>query len=367
MNKKILIFACIEKNIGDDLFVYTLCQRYSKVEFVITTEAQYGSLMEIENLNFEDKLDKWMWASGLGQRYVWKSFIGKLLCIYYKKKLGQYEIAVNIVGNAFKNVEYLGWKQTRWIRERINLVDKYFLLSTNFGPYKDERWKKDFDKIFIRMEDVCFRDKKSYDLFKDLPVRYAPDAILTLGKKKNLGGKNILISVIDCMFSAREEAVKKCKESYENILADSIKMYLKEGYVVTLINSNTEQDYPASKRILTKCNNDERVSIFNYDGNFDTLFELYERSCKVIATRLHTIILAWLYGIPVVPIVYDVKVKGILESYDFSGKSFELDQLSNVEAKDIENGFSSYDFAITDELIQEANKQFSKLDDVLRS
>ena len=49
---KCYLFACIEKNIGDDLFVKIICDRYPDTDFVITSKAQYGSLKEISNLHF---------------------------------------------------------------------------------------------------------------------------------------------------------------------------------------------------------------------------------------------------------------------------------------------------------------------------
>lgn len=60
MRKRIVLFACIEKNIGDDLFIYTIANRYRECRFIISSEANYGVLKDQDNLIFDDDLRKWI-------------------------------------------------------------------------------------------------------------------------------------------------------------------------------------------------------------------------------------------------------------------------------------------------------------------
>ena len=90
-------------------------------------------------------------------------------------------LVIYIVGNAFKNKDYKGPEQLMWLRDRERIAKYFYLLSTNFGPYKDSRWKNDCLNEFKKMTDVCFRDFHSYKLFRDdVLIRYSPDAVLTL-------------------------------------------------------------------------------------------------------------------------------------------------------------------------------------------
>lgn len=362
---KAYLFACIEKNIGDDLFVRTICNRYPNTKFIITSEANYGSLQNIHNLIFSDILSKWNWASSAGGNSKLKYLIAKILQKYYESKLPKYELGVYIVGNAFKNKKYTGWRQSRWMRERINLVDKFYILSTNFGPYQDEQWKYDFDKIFPQVKDVCFRDKYSYDLFSNLEnIRYAPDAIFSIGQRRHITNKNVIISLIDCAFEARSIELQDSSVAYEEKMVEVIEKLLEKGYNITLLNSNTIQDRPACNRILRKLDNSQ-VSVVDYDGNLDLIFDLFENSSYIIGTRLHSIILGFLYNLNVLPIVYDIKVANMLDSCDFDQKKFDITNLDNIDSSEIVDALEHNSFIISEKVIEDANNQFLKLDTIM--
>lgn len=362
-----ILFACIEKNIGDDLFVKLVCERYPNTQFVITADAEYGSLATIKNLRFDANLKKWIWASNICRKNVLKNTVARLIGAYYRFQMPRYKYAINIVGNGFKNRKYEGFFQSRWIRERVRLAQEYFLISTNFGPYNDPRWKSDFEGIFSEMRDVCFRDKSSFELFRMIPsVRYAPDAVLSMGKQAHENSRNtVIISVIDCLMLERGPELNQSAQRYETLMAKCSDFYAQQGKAVVLLNSNTVQDQSAAVRILENCRNKQNIRIFNYDGNLEKVMELYSRAEKVIATRLHTIILAWLFDVPVIPIVYDIKVDGILQSYGFGDAQYDIRKLGALSPQQLEWDFLKYDYEVPDELIKQANEQFSVLDTVL--
>lgn len=342
---KVYLFACIEKNIGDDLFVKILCERYPNTDFIITSNAKYGTLAKIPNLKFSKKLKKWNWACSLEPKSRVKEIIARILEKYYALFLPKYNLGVSIVGNAFKNNEYTGWKQSHWIREKIKFVDKFYIISTNFGPYNNECWKKDFNKIFSKMADVCFRDEYSYNLFSQLPnVRYAPDAVMTLGHREHNMNNNVIISLIDCSLEGRSEKLKKATEIYELRMVETIKLLNKNGYKVTLLNSNTEQDRPCCNRILSSIDENIKINVVDYNGDLNEIFELYNNSSYVIGTRLHTIVLAWIYKTPVVPIVYDIKVSNLLKTCIFDKIKFDITNLKAITATDIVNAMKNNNF-----------------------
>lgn len=365
MKKKVLLFACIEKNIGDDLFIYTLCERYKDVNFYISSSAEYGALKKIDNLHFSKSIKLWNKFNTLDSSSKIKNFIAHCIQRVLSWLYIRYDSAVYIVGNAFKNYNYQGKNDSRWIVERVKLVNNFYLLSTNFGPYYAEEWKNDFETIFSEMKDVCFRDYESYKLFNKIEnIRYAPDAILSLGRRKKSSYQEnvILISLIDCAFYTREDKVRKCVMAYESKLIELINYFTKKEYKITLISSNTEQDMPAVNRIYCKCNKKQNINIFEYTGDYHQIFKLYEQACFVVGTRLHTIILAWLYNLPVFPIIYDIKVKNMLESYGFYGGRVELEQIDKLMPQDVERTIQTYEFTSVDSLIQDAQCQFKVLD-----
>ncbi|MDD4376709.1 MAG: polysaccharide pyruvyl transferase family protein [Eubacteriales bacterium] len=369
MKEAVIIFACIEKNIGDDLFVYTLTRRYPDVEFIIESSANYGSLANISNLSFSKLLKAWQIVSTANPQNFAKKIIVKIGKCLIKPLLGKQKVAVYIVGNAFKNLSYKGISQSNWIRNRVELVDDFFLLSTNFGPYNDKRWKEDHISVFESMSDVCFRDKKSYELFKQIDsVRYAPDVVLSLGfqNKKRTNGKFVLISIIDCCNSNRSTKMNDYASSYEKKIAEIADAFIEKSYDVIIVDSNEEQDRPAAERIVSMITNRSHTSIFGYDGNFQKVFDLYSDAYAVIGTRLHTIILAWLFNVPVLPIVYDVKVENILNDYHYSGDRMRIDEMNDYLVEDIVYQIENYSFVLDNEVVLEAEKQFEKLDKQLK-
>lgn len=365
--KKILLYACIEKNLGDDLFIYTICKRYPDYIFYISSDAKYGSIRNLNNIKFSYIFSIWQKATNIenrkGLKLIISRFIAKICSIFLKS----FKVSIYVVGNAFKCYEYNGTKQSEWFKQRVLLTKNFFLLSTNFGPYNDYQWVEDFKEHFRNVTQVCFREEYSYKLFKELNnVDWAPDVVLSLQLNRNLESvdNQILISIIDCSYESRPDSVKKLEYVYEKKIVEICNYYTQKGYIVKLLTANNEQDNKAAKRIMNQCNN-KRIIMLEYNGNVCKIFEEYQKSKYVIATRLHAIILAWLYRLPVIPIIYDVKIKTLLESYMFNSLSIDLNTIDKVTMKNIDDALKSYKFNNLDNLFKDANKQFNLLDSFL--
>ena len=354
---KIILFACVEKNIGDDLFIYTVCNRYKDTQFLITNSAEYGDLKKIDNLRFSKLLNYWDRFSDNTCNSNVKNIFKKFILTFLKLLIGRNNTSIYIVGNAFKNMNYTGKKQTYWLKSRLKLSKNFYLLSTNFGPYNDDRWKQDCGELFNNMTDVCFRDKYSSYLFKDLKnVRYAPDAVLSMNVSCNSCEKNtVIISMIDCALEIRGEKINKIHEIYEKRLAEITDMFAKKGLAIVLLTSNNDQDFPAAKRIFDQSNYKDQIQIFKYQGNFLDVFSLYQNAKYCIATRLHTIILAWKFQIPVIPIIYDI---------NFEDLTIDLFSIEKLDIKNIEISLNNYSFN-KDNIESASNYQFEMLDQLL--
>lgn len=364
--KKILLFACVEKNIGDDLFIYVLCNRYKHCEFVISDRAKYGNLLKISNLSFSRTV-KYLKGTCDYNSYIsrFKKLVGKIIYKTLSLFYGHNNFIVYIVGNTFRNYSYKGKEQIQWLKNMVNLSSKFYLLSTNYGPCDDERWITDCSEAFGKITDICFRDKESFNLFSNLSnVRFAPDAVLTLKTditKKQVNSKNIIISIINCRERYSEKVLEKA-DIYENKISEISDKYIESGFEVILLCSNTDQDYPAADRIRKKSKFGDKIRIFKYNGNYEDVFELYRESICVISTRLHSMILAWIFQTPVFPISYDIKVSNLIDSYNFNNDYCQLSNIEELSYDKIVESFKNYDFTFFNNLQSEAEKQFSKLD-----
>ena len=364
MKNSILLFPCIEKNIGDDLFIKILCSRYPNIEFEISDKARYGELQNIQNLHFSRRLKYFLLFTGRVPHNPVKKKVFAVLGACFRSGIGKHRAGIMIVGNAFKCYRYEGKEDSKWFEERMSLSEKFYLLSTNFGPYKDERWREDFRRLFSQCEDICFRDNRSFELFRDLPnVRFAPDAVFSLGRiKKGKQDRTIIISVINCALSGRPEWLLNCKETYEERLAETVELLVGKGWKVVLLNSNDNQDNEASERIKNKTAEKDRVEICHYDGDIETVLQLYKTASGVISTRLHTLILGLLSDLPVFPIVYDEKVEGILQTIDFTGCCANIRDMAKTSAESIVSALENYRYTLPDRITENANQQFAGID-----
>ena len=92
--------------------------------------------------------------------------------------------------------------------------------------------------------------------------------------------------------------------------------------------------------------------------------ELIQMSQCIIATRFHSMILAWIYGKKVLPILYNSKMKNVIEDYGYKGSYVELNDLNNFNYEDFEKWQKEKIFDVS-ECIIESEKQFLGLDEFI--
>ena len=196
---KIYMKAYLSHNLGDDLFVKTLVDRYKNHKFyAISNGFKYN---KYDNL---------------------KVYSNKFICkIIRKLKLESYlanmcDITVTIGGSMYM-------ERTEKDKQRKFQIgnNKHYILGCNFGPYKTQEYFDNVKKVFENAEDVCFREKYSYELFKDLKnVRYEPDILFSLDTSNiNITNRRrAIISVISCAYKIGENYQKE----YENKMLELI-------------------------------------------------------------------------------------------------------------------------------------------------
>ena len=94
----------------------------------------------------------------------------------------------------------------------------------------------------------------------------------------------------------------------------------------------------------------------------------------VIATRFHAMILGFLFGKPVYPIIYDEKQSYVLQDLNFFGNSTPLEKIVDIDAKEVvdclldSNSKNSYKVMkpAIEKAIVGAEQQFAALDEILK-
>ncbi|MDY5290964.1 MAG: polysaccharide pyruvyl transferase family protein [Ligilactobacillus salivarius] len=154
--RKVLVFAYFNKNIGDDLFVKILQDKYkNNYTFLVTSGTDRVQISENFNGNIEyysktmEKLDNLLYKK-LGYMY------------FLRKIISKYSDIIIIGGSMF--IQYKGWENKyKFYQELIN--EKTCIIGVNFGPFYDNAFLEKYRSLFEVASLVSFREKKSYDFF----------------------------------------------------------------------------------------------------------------------------------------------------------------------------------------------------------
>lgn len=362
--KKVFLIAYNRRNLGDDLFVRLILHRYQKALFCFRgEERQFDRFKNEKNI-------KVLTEDGLSFRIakrMGKSFVARL-CSFQEDRCNA---TVYIGGSIF--IEYENWKTIltwwKYVAERR----RFYVLGANFGPWHDKEYYREMKDIFSKMEDVCFRDKYSRELFSDVPTtRYAPDILFGYPMPKVNAKKNqAFISVINC--ASKDEGRNQLidfDEAYTKSIAELTRRLIDQGWKVILSSFCKEEgDEDAIKKIRKITPESPLIEELAYDGtNTETVLSKLSESTIIYGTRFHAIILGFAAQRPVVPIIYSDKTMRVLENISFSGKSFDIRTIAaetGQELAEITSHTENQYLPSIDQLAVESEGHFKKLDQLL--
>ncbi|MEG1450406.1 MAG: polysaccharide pyruvyl transferase family protein [Cetobacterium sp.] len=358
--KKVLVKAYTQVNLGDDLFIKMLCERYKNTNFYLFTTPEYKELKGIDGDNlkvmYNDSFLKKV-ISNLGRKFG----IPNILEDMFSRNV---DAVVNIGGSIFIENDFS--EEDFKIRER-NLKNgkNYFVLGANFGPYKNEAFKEKYLNFFKQCQDVCFREGYSYELFKELEnIRFGKDIVFSL-KGNPSEGDYVLFSII--LPSERPELVK-FESEYFNRLKALVLEIVKSGKKVKLMSfCKGEGDEEAISKLFNMIPNEyhKNISTYFYRGDLNEALEVIEKSESVVATRFHAMILGFVFKKSVFPIVYSKKMTNVLEEIDFKGKFVTFQNMRDLTYEKFKEN-APLSVETLESVAKDGEKQFEKLDEFLR-
>ena len=359
--KKIYLKCVYKKNLGDDLLVKIICDRYPKEKFYLMNYLGGGISPKISNLN-EKKITITTFRIFRKIAHITKSF--HIIENHIIKKC---DFVVSIAGSIFMETKALETDgRIDWFK---NVKKDLYLIGSNIGPIFSksyvERVKRD---VFSRAKDICLRDKKSYELVKDIKsVRYAPDIVFSfdVDKYKNIiEKKKVIISVIN-IDDKIKQMVNPNKSKYYHLINDFINKFIDEGYEVELFSfCSAEKDDVAISELLTQNDNHSKVKTVYYDGNIDSAIKELASAKVIIGTRFHANVIGMLLNKTVIPIIYNDKTRELLKDLSFKGKYVDLDSIDEFNINDLKEKNLDYKINIEKQK-KEAEKHFEKLDKIL--
>lgn len=356
--RKIFVSAYLNKNLGDDLFLKILSERYNN-NFILYCDPKkkYNNFLKNMKYNKSQLLyytNKMI--EKITNRNIHRDFIIK-----------NSPLIITIGGSMF-----IEKSNNKKILEKKYDIYKHnkpsYIIGVNFGPYNTEQYKKYItNNVFKKSTDICFREKFSYNLFNDNSnVRYAPDIVFSLNTDniEITNDKTAIISVIDC--TKRFE--KNISDNYENKIIELIKELNERQYKITLMSFCKEEgDEHAIELIMDKINDKKikkSINYYYYNGNINEALNIIGKSQIIVASRFHATILGLVMKKTVIPVAYSNKTINVLNDLGFKGKIFDIRKPNDFDVKKLNDKDFSYKFNV-DKYKKEAEGHFKKLDLIL--
>ena len=361
--KRVFLYAYDKINLGDDLFVSFITNRYPDINFYLWTDKKNKKTFQnLRNLKVIDKNSTVVCLL----RKIRASFEVRYK-IWWEKRCNA---SVYIGGSIF--MEYKTWKNQITCLNYQAEHYHFFVLGANFGPYKSEDYRSQLGMIFKKMEDVCFRDIYSLKKFQGNPkVRYAPDILFSYPMPDVPVKKNqIFISVVSCSGKDAEHDLKETENNYIENMTKILNEYLKEGYHLIFSSFCREEgDEKEIRKIIARlyCQDSTKVQTLNYDGTnlMQVLYALAE-SEYIIGSRFHAVVLAMAAGRPVLPVIYSDKTKNMLDDLGFTGVVFDLRRIDTWDYVKSRKNLDSSTFILPERIRRDSQEHFKNLDEFLK-
>ncbi|MFC0476127.1 polysaccharide pyruvyl transferase family protein [Robertmurraya beringensis] len=311
--KKIFVEIYLMFNLGDDLFLDILAKKYPDCQFTVNyLGVNYDTfLSHYKNVNRR----KYTLINKIGQKLRITDSITN-----YSKIAEEHDALLFIGGSIFREEEYhreLYKDRNRLVKEFKKREKPTFILGANFGPYYSKEFYEDYLAFFKLCDDVCFRDKYSYELYKSLEqVRYAPDIVFQLSAKPymEISKKNrVGFSIIDVN---HKKGLSHYEEEYISSTVKSICLFVEKGYECYLMSfCENEGDLVTINKIKSKLDKKtiSKVKTYNYTGDFEEAIQLISSLKIILAARFHANILALILGVGLISIIYSSKTTNMLK------------------------------------------------------
>ena len=346
--KKIYVRAFCQSNLGDDLFVLQLAKRYPDTNFYVYALGEHqraflGQQNIILPTSGDRVLRKLTHTLHLSRK---EAFDGQGL-----------DGTVVIGGSIFWEGADLSFGQEN---------GPCYIIGANCETGYSAEFSNRLRKTLSSVSDCCFRDRFSAALFADVSsVRCAPDVLYDWRPRQVLQkGEGIGISVVGAKGCFRDE---QAREGYYGAIAGLCDLCISRGIPVRLLGfCAVEGDGEALKAIAGRTAHPEKIQSILYAGNPERMLYELNRCETVLATRFHAMILGWVLGKNVVPVIYNEKQTHILEDVGFEGPVW------NALAGETKDGQALLEDCLLDagrldigDLRRDAAQQFMGLDQFL--
>lgn len=308
---KVFVSGYWNQNLGDDLFLFLLCQRYPHDDFyTIAGKNAFSSLQKINNLHrvqlslttkvtyrIQEKLGHRDGMTLLQKRQIQEASKCDLYC-----ELG---------GSLFIEPPK-GMDSQYQMRQAIAKSGQpYLVIGSNFGPYYHDYQLYNYQHLFSKINAIWLRDRYSTNLFSGLlNISYAPDLAFSLNTHECYQDDQgyVLISVID----VKERFGMAVGHQYQHFLLYLIKHFIMQKQKVILMSFCANEGDLRMANDLERLANSDLLTVANHTDLSKSL-HLISGAHQVIATRYHAMILSWIFRKPTFVLTYSKKMERVIQ------------------------------------------------------
>ena len=344
--KKIFLLTYARTNLGDDLFMKIILEKFSNIDFYITVpdykfiekmDNKYDNLHVIIDEDTDSKL--------------------------YEMDEELYDGYIYAGGSIFMEggkVYNLSEKFYEFIKRCKRKNIPFFYISNNYGPYQTEEYFNLSRKNFKECTDICFRDIYSYDLFKDIAtVRYAPDLVFCL----ELDKPEVIKDTVGISVIFRDEEFNK---RYISFLKNNIENYLKLGKEVTLFSfCKHEGDEKMAYEVLELFDS-PKVKVICYDGDIEKFIKEYSQMEYIMTDRFHSLVLSLIARQKIFVTSYSNKIDNIINDLKLDLPILRTENIYENDLVDLKE-FKMISDATIKKISEEAKGQMSAIQKFLES
>lgn len=350
--KKVLVEAYLSNNLGDDLFVEILTERYKNVEFTFNG-GENSRIIEKKVNTKEGKFDF--------------------------TKISKYDAFVVIGGSLFQETGgIIKWIKI-WLKLFLKVIffrlhrKKVVFIGFNFGPYKHKIFRILYGFLFRFVNYLSVRDIESYNLFQNNNNMHVyPDIVFSSYENnysENDQRNSLGISIMDFgnKVNFQDDYEKLIINLIDNIDSDlTINAYAFQS-------SDNINDYLIIKKIEKHIH--KKVIVHKYDGsNLKDFLEDFRNNKYMITSRFHSLVLAMLYNQKFFSISYNIKIDNLLRAVgldkfklvpnDFKNEKKISWFIKNIN-KSLNDEHENYSEKLTKEFGEKSKKHFEYLDRIL--
>lgn len=360
--KNVLLYGVHSVNLGDDLFFKIILDRYPDTRFIIQAPEVYKKILsEYKNCIVVSNEDAVIKKIGSISRFT---HLPRTLLLY-AYLFAKYHIdmlliaggSIFIEGNSNMPKFLKGVHNLKRVFRNVRIC----IIGSNFGPAKTDDWKTEVRKALHYVDDICFRDIQSYNLFADLPnVRWANDIVLHQEPLSDIHKQKTLC--INIRSVDNWPTLKGNKENYLTKTTQIITKYQELGYAIHILSFCTHYgDNSITDELFDMIQDKRDVSKLYYNGNLKECVDVISSADTILATRFHAIILGIIYGVKIIPVSYSIKSENMLKTLGMWNELFDYNSFCKSSIDDI------LDNVICEcEINRTNNKQFDYIDKILK-